>query len=150
MVQWSRNLPANAGHTDSIPVLGGSHMPWRNKPRPHSYWTCVLEPRIHNYWAHKLQLPKPSRFRAHALQQEKPLQWEAQEPQLEKAHTQQQRASTLQRRPSGAKKKNYLNQRKHLSKQEVRIIESFKWIQLYHRNLEIEQNKIRYNLNSIR
>jgi len=105
MVQWLRNLPANAGHTDSILVQEGSHMPWRNKPRPHSYWACVLEPRICNYWAHKLQLLKPLRFRAYALQQEKSLQWEAQEPQLEKAHTQQQRASTLQRRPSGAKKK---------------------------------------------
>ena len=65
------NLPANAGHTGSIPGLGKSHMPRGN-------------------WAHVPQILRPAHLGAHTTQREKLLHWEARAPQLEKAHAQQQ------------------------------------------------------------
>ena len=63
----SKNLPANGGDTGSIPGLGRSHMPQRNKARA---------PQLLS-----------QRSRARAPQQEKPLQWEARAPQWRVAPT---------------------------------------------------------------
>ena len=45
---------------------------------------------------------------------------------LEESHSWGQKLGHCREDPAEPKKKNYLNQRKHSSKQEVRIIESFK------------------------
>ena len=71
-----KNLPANAGDTGSIPVLGRSYMLWCNWARAPQLLSLYSKP-----W--EPQLLKPPWLRAHALQQEKPLQWKACTPQLE-------------------------------------------------------------------
>ena len=80
-----KNLPANAGDTNSIPDPGRSHTPWGNYSPVPQLLSCTLEPGNRHYRAraHVLHLLKSWSPRARALQQEKPLQWEACTPQLE-------------------------------------------------------------------
>ena len=88
-----KNLPANAGDTGSIPGLGRSHMPLRNKACTPQLLS--LEPRSHNYWAHTPhQQEKPLPRESYALQLERSPHW----PQLEKA-------CSHQGRPNAANKK---------------------------------------------
>ena len=49
------NLPANAGHTGSVPALGGSYVLQGSWAHAHNYWASAPEPISHNYWAHTLE-----------------------------------------------------------------------------------------------
>ena len=71
-----KDLPGNAGDTDSVPDLGRPHM-LQNKQ------ACVPQLLSQGSRAREPQRRKPSRPRAHTPKQEKPPQWEAHAPQLE-------------------------------------------------------------------
>ena len=69
-----KNLPANAGDTGSIPVLGRSHMPRSNQvraPQLLSLRSRAHEPQLLSPHATTTEAHTP---RAHAPQQEKPPQ----------------------------------------------------------------------------
>ena len=83
VAQLVKNLPANAGETDSIPGRGRSHIPWSSWDRePHLLSLCSRA------WEPQLLSPRATATEACTLQslclqQEKPLQWEARAVQLE-------------------------------------------------------------------
>ena len=97
-----KNLPANAGGTDSSLVPKDSMCPRTTKPMCHNYWARALEPTSHNHWAQAPQLRRlhaafteASTPKAHAPQQEKPLQWEVWAPQLKSSPLSQQLEKSL-------------------------------------------------------
>ena len=76
-----KNLPANAGDTDSSSGPGRSHMPqsnWACAPQLLSLCSRAHEPQLLSLCATTTEARMP---RARALQQEKPPQWEACAPQ---------------------------------------------------------------------
>ena len=95
-----KNMPANAGHTGSIPDPRRSHTPWSSRARaPQLLSLCSR--------ARECQLPSPHALEAQALPQKKPPQREAGTLQLESSPCSPQLENTLmpQRRPSTAKNK---------------------------------------------
>ena len=107
VVQWVKNLPANAGDVGSIPGLrrvSTQRGNWARVPQPLSLCSRACGSRA-------------CTSRGCTLQQEQPLQWEAHaprlesgphSPQLEKANAHQQRPSTAKNK--GKKKKDLLNE----------------------------------------